>query len=127
VFKNLQIARDARWHENIGTKIKMRSAERIPASTNNDSYGNIVRIEPTFCERKCNYYFWGCCCSISGFLVFAFLLSFSIPELGLIVASISPSVVILALTSHYYRDQITHGQMIGSTLAASRHRLIQLF
>mmetsp|Transcript_4357 Transcript_4357/g.4474 ORF Transcript_4357/g.4474 Transcript_4357/m.4474 type:complete len:364 (+) Transcript_4357:222-1313(+) len=71
-----------------------------------------------FCERRCCNYFWGCCCSLAGLLVVAFVIGLVIPAIGLIIAAVAPSVMILVFVNQYYKEQVTAGQMTVSFLEA---------
>eukprot|EP01041_Mallomonas_annulata_P006772 gene6772-13721_t len=81
---------------------------------------NVQMPQPStqFCERKCNKYFWGCCCSTIGLLILAFIVGIFLPGFGLIIAAFVPGVMILSFVQNYYKEQITIGQMTVSFLEA---------
>eukprot|EP01041_Mallomonas_annulata_P002752 gene2752-5420_t len=81
---------------------------------------NVLIVQPSthFFEQKCTLYFWSCCCSSVGLLILAFLIGLTLPPFGLIVAALTPTVIILILVRSYYRDQVTAGQMTLTFLEA---------
>lgn len=88
----------------------------VNASDGSTSQVPVDRI--TFCEWRCNYFFWGCCCSLLGLLTFCFLIGLFIPAFGLLASAVAPSVVILLFIQNFYKDCVTQGQMTVSFLEA---------
>mmetsp|Transcript_12821 Transcript_12821/g.19295 ORF Transcript_12821/g.19295 Transcript_12821/m.19295 type:complete len:384 (-) Transcript_12821:242-1393(-) len=76
-----------------------------------------VPIEPSsFCDWECTSYCLGCAFTIIIGLALGGAFLLAAPPLGLLIAAVTPGVVILALTRHYYKNQVTQGQMIVSFL-----------
>lgn len=74
--------------------------------------------EEAFCEKTCQEYFgiWFCCTLI--FLVAAFFLFLLSPILGMVIASVVPSSIILFITRRVFKDHILVGQMIATFFEA---------
>ena len=66
-----------------------------------------------FCDDKCNKFFWGYCCLLSVLFLCSAFIGIVIPAVGMILAALAPSVLILIFTNIYYKDQVTVGQMTG--------------
>ena len=69
--------------------------------------------DPSFCEKSCWCYFCGCNLFIILGLLISLIFVILISPIGLILAALTPGVVILYLCYSRYKNQITIGQMAG--------------